>query len=120
MVLPESADDVARAVQVVREYQCPFAARSGGHGNHAGASSIEGGLLIDLGRLNSVTVSEDESLALIGPGNRWVDVYKVLEEKGLLVVGGRTATVGVGGLSLGGTYISPFIFFSFLFLMWWD
>lgn len=116
MALPESADDVAQAVQVVREHHCPFAVRSGGHGNHAGVSSIEGGLVIDLGRLKSVTVSEDESVAFIGPGNRWVDVYEVLEEKGLLVVGGRTATVGVGGFALGGAYLSLFVFPLFFYM----
>ncbi|KAF3031992.1 hypothetical protein E8E11_002612, partial [Didymella keratinophila] len=37
-----------------------------------------------------------------GPGNRWHDVYSYLEPYRLTVIGGRAATVGVGGLTLGG------------------
>ncbi|KAL4867177.1 hypothetical protein BDV12DRAFT_198522 [Aspergillus spectabilis] len=72
------------------------------HGNHAGASSIQDGLLIDLSRLNSITLSEDELIAMIGARLRWIDVYTVLEERGLQVVGGRSATVGFAGFTLGG------------------
>ncbi|KAL2831968.1 hypothetical protein BJY01DRAFT_226223 [Aspergillus pseudoustus] len=102
MVQPESAEGVSRILQVVREYPCQFAVRGGGHANHAGASSIHGGLLIDMSRISQVTVSDDESIARIGAGLRWGDVYAVLEEKGLVVVGGRSSTVGVAGFTLGG------------------
>ncbi|KAL2811975.1 hypothetical protein BJX63DRAFT_422047 [Aspergillus granulosus] len=102
VVQPESSEDVSRIVRVVREYPCQFAVKGGGHGNHAGASSIHGGLLIDMSRIRQVTISEDESVAGIGAGARWMDVYSVLEEKGLAVVGGRASTVGVGGFTLGG------------------
>jgi FAD/FMN-containing dehydrogenase len=95
---------VSRIVQVVREYQCQFAVKGGGHGNHAGASSIEDGLLIDMSRITSVALSADESIAGIGAGARWIDVYEALEERGLTVVGGRSSTVGVGGFTLGGIY----------------
>ena len=58
--------------------------------------------MLDLSRLNGIELSDDKSTARIGPGSRWVDVYLALQEKGLLVVGGRAATVGVGGFTLGG------------------
>ncbi|KAL3449126.1 hypothetical protein BJX65DRAFT_306191 [Aspergillus insuetus] len=102
VIQPESPEDISRIVQVVREYQCQFAVKGGGHGNHAGASSIQDGLLIDMSRISGVTLSDDESIAGIGAGARWIDVYGVLEEKGLAVVGGRASTVGVGGFTLGG------------------
>jgi hypothetical protein len=105
VVQPESPGDVSRIVQVVREHQCQFAVKGGGHGNHAGASNIQDGLLIDMSRINRVTLSVDESIAGIGAGARWIDVYEVLEEKGLAVVGGRASTVGVAGFTLGGIYI---------------
>ncbi|KAE8454491.1 hypothetical protein EG329_000114 [Mollisiaceae sp. DMI_Dod_QoI] len=38
----------------------------------------------------------------IGPGNRWIDVYNALQPKGLAVIGGRVADIGVGGLAMGG------------------
>ncbi|KAF7897687.1 uncharacterized protein EAF01_008653 [Botrytis porri] len=83
-----------------------FAIRSGGHSCIAGAASIEGGVLIDLSCFNEVIPSEgnDESSVIIGAGCRWMDVSKVLDERGLAVVGGRKSAVGVGGLTLGGGF----------------
>ena len=50
------------------------------------AASIKGGVLIDLGLFREVTV---------GAGAKCTDVSKVLDEKSLAVVGGRTSAVGV-------------------------
>ena len=79
-----------------------FAIRSGGHSPVSGAASIKGGVVIDLGLFCEVTPSEDGSCAVIGAGAKWMDVSKVLDEKGLAIVGGRNSAVGVGGLTLGG------------------
>lgn len=79
-----------------------FAIRSGGHSPVSGAASIKGGVVIDLGLFSEVTPSEDGSSVVIGAGAKWMDVSKVLDEKGLAVVGGRNSAVGVGGLTLGG------------------
>jgi FAD/FMN-containing dehydrogenase len=68
----------------------------------AGASNAPGGITIDLRYLNGIELSEDQETASIGPGNKWGDVYEVLEPKGLTVVGGRVSHVGVGGFMLGG------------------
>ena len=87
-----------------------FAIRSGGHSPVAGAASIKGGVVIDLGLFSEVTPSEDGSSVAIGAGAKWMDVSKVLDEKGLAVIGGRNSAVGVGGLTLGGTLpLSRFI-----------
>ena len=79
-----------------------FAIRSGGHSPVAGAASIKGGILIDLSLFCEVNPSEDGSNVIIGAGAKWIDVSKVLDERGLAVVGGRNSAVGVGGLTLGG------------------
>ena len=79
-----------------------FAIRSGGHSPVSGAASINGGVLIDLSLLRDVTPSEDGSSVDIGAGAKWMDVSKVLDQRGLAVVGGRNSAVGVGGLTLGG------------------
>lgn len=84
-----------------------FAIRSGGHSPISGAASIKGGVVIDLGLFCGVTASEDGSTVTIGAGAKWMDVSKILEEKGLAVVGGRNSAVGVGGLTLGGKLL-PF------------
>ncbi|KAI9641415.1 hypothetical protein NHQ30_010217 [Ciborinia camelliae] len=81
-----------------------FAIRSGGHSCVPNAATIKGGVLIDLRSFNEVIPSEDrdESSVIIGTGCRWMDVSKVLDARGLAVVGGRNSAVGVGGLTLGG------------------
>ncbi|MCJ1456812.1 hypothetical protein MMC28_007177 [Mycoblastus sanguinarius] len=86
-----------------------FAVRSGGHSPIPGAASIQGGVLIDLSLFCEVIPSEDGSSVVIGAGAKWMDVSKILDEKGLAVVGGRNSAVGVGGLTLGGglSFFSP-------------
>ncbi|PYI00583.1 FAD-binding domain-containing protein [Aspergillus sclerotiicarbonarius CBS 121057] len=99
---PSSAVDVAVGLLLTELTLCPFAVKSGGHAAFAGASNIQDGLTIDLVSLNSTTLSENSTIASVGPGNRWVDVYDWLEPKGLSVIGGRVSDIGVGGLTLGG------------------
>lgn len=79
-----------------------FTIRSGGHSPVSGAASIKGGVVIDLSLFCEVTPSEDGSTVIIGAGAKWMNVSKLLDEKGLAVVGGRNSAVGVGGLTLGG------------------
>ncbi|KAF5616936.1 FAD binding domain protein [Fusarium sp. NRRL 25303] len=98
---PKSAEEVASAVVAARGGICKFAVKSGGHYSFA-ASTINDGLVVDLARLNKVTVNQDRQTAFIGPGGRWADVYPTLQKYGLTVPGGRMFGVGVGGLSLGG------------------
>ncbi|WPG99208.1 Hypothetical protein R9X50_00201900 [Acrodontium crateriforme] len=76
--------------------------RSGGHAPFQSSASIVEGVTIDLQSLNQVTVSADTKTVNIGPGNRWGDVYARLAPQGLATSGGRVASVGVGGLVLGG------------------
>lgn len=99
---PTNAFGISLAVLTVQVTQCQFAVKSGGHAAFSGASNIEKGLTIDLLKLNEVVVSADNASTSIGAGNRWVDVYSALVPKGLAVIGGRVAGIGVGGLTLGG------------------
>ena len=55
-----------------------------------------------MSNMNSVTVNTAANTVSVGPGNRWVDIYTYLEQLGLSTSGGRDASVGVGGLTLGG------------------
>lgn len=91
-----------------------FAIRSGGHSPVPFSASISGGVLIDLRKFDEVIVSKDEKSVTIGTGCRWGDVSRILDERGLAVVGGRNADVGVGGLVLGGEFLLPPLPFSFL------
>lgn len=98
---PLNTDDVAIAMRTVTKLGCPFAIKSGGHASFAGASSTSG-VLIDLVKLNYVSLEADQKSVKVGPGCRWIDVYPRLEPLGITVLGGRDANVGVGGFLLGG------------------
>jgi FAD/FMN-containing dehydrogenase len=79
-----------------------FAVRSGGVNPGLGAATVQDGVVIDLSLFCEVTPAVDESTVTIGTGAKWIDVYKVLDKKGLIVMGGRNSPVGVGGLTLQG------------------
>ncbi|KAK8122836.1 FAD-dependent monooxygenase yanF [Apiospora sp. TS-2023a] len=106
---PIKAQDVSVVVLLSRLTQCPFAAKSGGHAAMVGASSIEGGITISFANLNRISLSEDKTIASIGPGNIWGHVYEALAKSDLTVIGGRLFNIGVGGLTTGGgiSYFSP-------------
>jgi FAD/FMN-containing dehydrogenase len=102
-VEPVSAKEVSVILGIVKQAKCHFAIKSGGHSQHPGASNAADGVTIDLARMNKVTVSKDRKSVQVGAGAVWLDVYRAVEAEDLLVVGGRVADVGVGGLLTGGT-----------------
>lgn len=111
--MPTNSQDVSTAVKTLTDRTllgattktravCKFAVRSGGHTAHAGSANIADGVTIDLRALNEITLSKNNTLVIVGPGQRWENVYRALEPLGLGVPGGRVDKVGVGGLLLGG------------------
>ena len=94
-----STRDVARAVAYARVTGTHVVPRGGGL-CFAGRSSTKG-LLLDLGRLDTITVNVD-GLATIGAGARLAQVHDALHERGRTVPAGCGPTVGIAGLTLGG------------------
>ena len=68
----ESADDVAPALAFARENALEVAIRSGGH-SVTGASLTEGGLVIDMRRMNAVSVDPAARRATVQGGAIWSD-----------------------------------------------
>lgn len=66
-------------------------------------SNAAGGVTLDLGRLNEITV--EGGLIRLGPGSQWSRVYAAMEPYNLTTVGGRMPEVGVGGFFLGGMHL---------------
>ncbi|VUC26900.1 unnamed protein product [Clonostachys rosea] len=105
-VLPTSAEEVSQTITAIHSAGAgagdwAVAIRSGGHGSD-NSNNIEEGVTIDLSQLNSTTYHAESKTASIGPGGRWMSVYKELQKHGVAVTGGREGIVGVGGLILGG------------------
>ncbi|KAJ8117444.1 hypothetical protein OPT61_g1349 [Boeremia exigua] len=99
---PTTTLEVSTLVLLSRLTKCPFAVKSGGHAAFAGASSIKDGINVDLAGLRTLSLSKDKKTVAVGPSHIWYDVYQYLDPYQLAVVGGRGASVGVGGLTLGG------------------
>lgn len=93
--------DVMAALAFAREQDMTIAVRSGGH-SPAAYSSNDGGMVIDLSRMKSITVDPEQRTARLEPGLTWNEVAEALQPYGLALTSGDTGTVGVGGLLLGG------------------
>ena len=101
LVRPTSDADVATAIRFARDQGIPLSVRGGGHGV-SGKSVVEGGLMIDLSRLNAVSVDPEASRATVGGGCAWAPVDAATAAHGLAVVGGTISHTGVAGLTLTG------------------
>jgi FAD binding domain/Berberine and berberine like len=91
--------DISACLAFARRSGVPVSVRSGGH-SYAGWSSGNGRLVIDVSRLNSVSVGAGTATA--GAGARLIDVYDTLGAHGVTIPAGSCPTVGVSGLTLGG------------------
>ncbi|KAH8201204.1 hypothetical protein TruAng_004594 [Truncatella angustata] len=95
--MPITIENVSKAIKSLTTQgneQPKFAIRGGGHANWAGASNIDGGIVIDLRALKSVQLNPSKSTVSVGTGASWDDVYATLDPLGLSVNGGRAADVG--------------------------
>jgi FAD binding domain/Berberine and berberine like len=97
----ETAGDVRRCVLWSKRNCVPLRARSGGH-SYGGWSTVQGGLVVDVGRMNGTTVDAAAKTARIGAGARLIDVYETLWERRRTIPAGSCPTVGIAGLTLGG------------------
>lgn len=103
---PGTPAEVAEALAFARaqevDARVPFGVRSGGHGV-SGRSTNDGGVVIDVGRLDAIEVLDEEArLVRIGPGARWMEVAAALEPHGWALTSGDYGGVAVGGLATAG------------------
>ncbi|GAA4464461.1 FAD-binding oxidoreductase [Nemorincola caseinilytica] len=102
IALCTSTADVVEAVRYAREQKFAIAVKSGGH-SMEGFSCNDGGLVVNLSKMNTVELLPDNKIKL-GPGCTLSHLYDSILPHGLLLPGGSCGTVAVGGLTLGGGY----------------
>jgi FAD/FMN-containing dehydrogenase len=94
-------DDVVSALRFGRDQVLEIAVRGGGHGV-AGKALTDGGIVIDLRRMNAVSVDPERGTATVGGGATMSNLDRATQPHGLATTGGRVSTTGIGGFTLGG------------------
>jgi hypothetical protein len=98
---PADAADVARVVTAAREKDAEIAVRSGGHSS-LGHSVSEGGVVVDLRDMAAIEIDTDTRTAWAESGLTAGDYTVAAGAHGLATGFGDTASVGIGGITLGG------------------
>jgi FAD/FMN-containing dehydrogenase len=101
IVRPADAGEVAQVVTLARESGLELAVRSGGHSG-AGHGVSEGGIVLDLSLMKGLEIDADRRVAWAETGLTAGEVTQAAAEHDLAVGLGDTASVGIGGLTLGG------------------
>jgi FAD/FMN-containing dehydrogenase len=93
--------DVAAVVNAAREGGLELAVRSGGH-SRPGYGTVDGGLVIDLSRMNAVEVDAGGGAAWVETGATAGAYTLATAERGRATGLGDTGSVGIGGITLAG------------------
>jgi FAD/FMN-containing dehydrogenase len=103
ILIAADKDDVVAAVRLAKQRSWSIGIRSGGH-SWVGNGVRDGGLLLDLSRLNDVTVDAAARTAAVGPAAKGPALNEALAAHALFFPTGHAPTVGIGGFILGGGY----------------
>ena len=100
---PRDVAEVVESLAFARRHpSLPLGIRSGGHGI-SGRSTNDGGIVIDLKRMNAIQIVDLESRRVrVEPGARWQEVAASLAPHGWAISSGDYGGVGVGGLATAG------------------
>lgn len=97
----KNAAEVSQVISLAREHDLELAVRSGGHSN-AGHSVTEGGIVLDLSNMKDIQIDLESRTAWAETGLTAGEFTAATFAHGLVVGFGDTASVGLGGITLGG------------------
>ena len=98
---PVSTADVVKAVSFARSHGLLTAVKGGGH-RVSGQSTVDGGMMIDLGQMKGVQVDKAARIARAQGGVLLAELDAKSQESGLVTPLGTAADTGIAGLTLGG------------------
>jgi len=101
IVRPTTAHEVAAVVRAAAECDALLSVRCGGH-SFPGHSTCDGGVVLELSAMSSVSVDPATGRCAVGGGALLGDVDRATVPHGLAVPTGVVSHTGTGGLTLGG------------------
>jgi FAD/FMN-containing dehydrogenase len=101
IVQAETEDDVVAAVRFASEHALPIKVRSGGH-SWSGCYLTDGGMLLDVSRLQRVIIDTDRQLAQVQPGVIGRGLNAQLGRVGLAFPTAHCGMVPLSGFLMGG------------------
>jgi FAD/FMN-containing dehydrogenase len=101
IVRPADAAGVAQVVSIARDSGLELAVRSGGHSG-VGHSTTDGGIVLDLSAMRALDIDPEGRTAWAQTGLTAGEYTTKAHAYGLATGFGDTASVGIGGLTLGG------------------
>ena len=99
IIRPANATDVAHVVSLARDSGQEIAVRSGGHSIYAVS---EGGIVLDLSNMKDLQIDVEGRTAWAETGLTAGEFTNAVGAHGLATGFGDTASVGIGGITLGG------------------
>lgn len=103
IVQANTAEEVSGAVKLARANGWRIGVRSGGH-SWAGNHVRDGGILLDVSRLNQMTIDRGAMRAIAGPGTKGHELNAVLATHRLFFPVGHCEGVNIGGYLLQGGF----------------
>ncbi len=101
IVRPVDVGEVSRLIRLARETGLELAVRSGGHSG-AGHGTSEGGIVLDLSQMRAIDIDVGGRTAWAETGLTAGEYSTAVAAHGLATGFGDTASVGIGGITLGG------------------
>lgn len=110
IVMPENTEEVSEVVKISRKFNIPIIPMSGGSGVVGGIIATQGGILVNLEKLKTIEIDEDNMMVNVGAGVKGIELEEALNKKGYTTghypqsmresaVGGWIATKAIGQAS---------------------
>jgi FAD/FMN-containing dehydrogenase len=103
IVQANDADEVVAAVKMAKREGLRIGVRSGGH-SWAANHVRDGGMLLDVSRLDAAKIDKAAKRAVVGPGRAGHELSSMLARQGLFFPAGHCRGVAVGGYLLQGGF----------------
>ncbi len=112
VVKPKSSKEISEIMRIAAEEGIPIVPRGGASWGLGGAMPIQGGIVLDLTRMNKILDFDEENLIVtVEPGITWKRLYDLLLKRGYIIgsypSSAMAATVG-GWINTGGVGVGSY------------